>query len=167
MFISDEIWKKEQFTSEKRQFFSTTRILRVLCFNIKSIAFKVGYTNLKQIRFNKILLEQKSRKLCNFLRLENYFPEISQRIASILTGARNFSRIPNVDDVYLRTHQLWFSTIKHMTAIVFCDVQHFSMSWSDETILDEKNISPSGQLKYVPLLTAPFGSFQMHNCQIH
>ena len=46
--------------------------------------------------------------------------------------------IPNVDDVYLRTHELWFSTIKHMTAIVFCDVQHFSMSWSDKTSLDEK-----------------------------
>ena len=58
----------------------------------KSIAFKVGYTNLKHIILNKKqLLEQKSRKLCNFLRLENYFPEISQRIASILTGARNFS----------------------------------------------------------------------------
>ena len=42
--------------------------------------------------------------------------------------------IPNVDDVYLRTHELWFSTIKHMTAIVFCDVQHFLMSWSDAKV---------------------------------
>ena len=44
-----------------------------------------------------------------------------------------------MDDVYLRTHELWFSTIKHMTAIVFCDVQHFLMSWSYKKVSKKKN----------------------------
>ena len=85
----------------------------------------MGYTNLKQIRFDNKLLKQ---KLFNFL----------PRLLSKNWCCELFSNTYCGQRIYLRTHELWFSTIKHMTAIVFCDVQHFSMSWSDKTSLDEK-----------------------------
>ena len=89
MFISDdEIWELKNSLFKRYNFPNH----QDTGFDIKSFAFKVGYTKIKHIlnKTNKNV-GAKSRNLCNLLWLENYFPEISLRIiASILTGARNF-----------------------------------------------------------------------------